>query len=262
MNDTRVKDLLDTAVGQAPPGRYDLDAAVRSGRRRRVARTAGTVATTTAVVALVATGTLTLASQGRTTAPTVAAGSGQSASSTSPAPPATTPTPAPTHLTLAQLEALAGEVASPANGKVTVASTDETPAGQGPLTRSVRLHVTINGAGTFDVAAGLDTDPANGVATWTQSCVLDNGGRSAGRACTALTETPTQGIWSRVYDSQQGRRSLMLAATLPTGDVLTIKVDNFTEQPNGSKTVGPAWSTTGITAKTLADAAATVTTAD
>ncbi len=107
----------------------------------------------------------------------------------------------------------------------------------------------------------MDTDPANGVVTWSQSCNLDNGGHAPGRACTPLTETPTLGIWSRVYDGQAGRRSLMLAAALPTGDVLTIKVDNYSEQPNGSKAVGPAWSSTGITAKTLVDAAGLVTTA-
>jgi hypothetical protein len=253
MNDIRVKDLLDTALGQAPAATYDLDAAVRSGRRRRIARTAGTVATTAAVVAIVATGTLTLVGQTRSTEPTVAAASGPSAASTSPAVRPTSTTA--TRLTLSQLETLARQVAVPSEGTVTVASSEEIVPGDGSLVRVVRLHVIVTGAGTFDVAATVDTNAANGVATWAASC------KREGRACTTILLTPAQGVWSSSYDSQKGRRSLMLAAALPTGDVLTIKVDNYTEQPSGAKAVGPAWSTVGITARTLTDAAATVTTA-
>jgi len=260
MTDTRLKNLLDTAVGQPPQARYDIDAAIRSGARRRTARTVATVVTLTGVVALYATGTMALAGHVLSTAPTVAAASSPSAASTSTAPQATSQ--APSRLTLAQLETLAREVASPAHGTVTVASREETPPGQGQLTRTVRLHVTMKGAGTFDVAAILDTNMANSVTTWSQACTNDNGGQSTGRACTPVSESPTQGIWSRSYDAQAGRRSLMLAATLPTGDILTIKIDNYTEQLTDAKSVGPAWSSTGITAETLANAAATVTRSD
>jgi hypothetical protein len=253
MNDTRVKDLLHSAVGLVPPATYDLDAAVRSGRRRRIARTSATLATTTAVVTIMATGTWALVGPSRSTEPTVAGASSPSVASTAPSVQATSTTA--TRITLSQLEKLARQVAVPSGGNVTVASSEETVPGDGSLIRVVRLHVAVAGTGTFDVAATMDTNAGNSVAAWAEGC------KHEGHACTPILQTPVQGVWSRSYDSQKGRRSLMLAAALPTGDILTIKVDNYTEQPGGSKAVGPAWSTVGITARTLTDAAATVTTA-
>ena len=54
MNDTDLKDLLGSAVASAPEARFDLDGAMRAGRRRRHLRNGATVLSTAAVVAAVA----------------------------------------------------------------------------------------------------------------------------------------------------------------------------------------------------------------
>jgi hypothetical protein len=53
MTDTRVKDLLDSAIGHVPPATFDLDRAMRTGRRRRRARTTSTLVACAAVLAAI-----------------------------------------------------------------------------------------------------------------------------------------------------------------------------------------------------------------
>ena len=54
MNETSVHELLRSTVEGAPPARFDLDAAMRAGRRRRRTRQTSALLSTAAVVAVVA----------------------------------------------------------------------------------------------------------------------------------------------------------------------------------------------------------------
>lgn len=75
MNETDVRQLLATAVARPAPDRLDVDAAVRSGRRRRRVRVGTTLAAAAAVVLLAGVVVVT-AHPGRDTSPTVPAESG------------------------------------------------------------------------------------------------------------------------------------------------------------------------------------------
>jgi protein-disulfide isomerase len=56
MTDVRVRELLESTLDSAPPARFDLDSAMRSGRRRRRARTAAVLGSS--ALALVLAGSL------------------------------------------------------------------------------------------------------------------------------------------------------------------------------------------------------------
>lgn len=258
MSDLRVKDLLDTAVGQPPPGRYDLDVAVRSGQRRRAIRTAATLVSTTGVVALLAAGAWSVAGQTASAPPASSAATSAPAPATSPSVSADTPSPEPRHLTSQQLESLARQIASATGGTVEVEDRQTSRPGDGSFVRSVALRVTLEGRGSVRVAAITSADDNTSVSTWAEGCALSNGGTSDGKYCSTISLTETLGIWSQTYDEQVGRQSIRLAADLASGDTLTLTVDNYVEQPDGAKTVGPSWSEAGITAQTLTDAASSV----
>jgi len=79
MNDSQIKQLMRGAIESAPVARFDLDAALRSGRRRRRFRTLTVVASTAAVVAVVG-GLVWTQSPGAVAPPTAVAASSTSAS--------------------------------------------------------------------------------------------------------------------------------------------------------------------------------------
>ena len=250
MTETRLKELFDAATSTSPLADFDLDRAVRAGRTRRRARIGGRITVVSGLVALAVTGTLVLADRTPTKQAVSAGPAVRSTHAT-----ASPSSPASPEISTAALERVARDVATPAGGTGTVADSRKESLPDGSVLYAVRLHVLLPDGGAFEVGVGVDPSPQNGVATWTQSCRLDNGGHRDAKACTPILEQPTRGIWSRTYPDQVGRQSLMLAATLPVGGTLTITVSNYVEQPDGSKQVGPALNTLGITASTLVDAA-------
>lgn len=54
MNDTLVKEIFSTVIGGPPPARFDVERAIRLGKRRRRARIAGATATSLVVAGMVA----------------------------------------------------------------------------------------------------------------------------------------------------------------------------------------------------------------
>jgi protein-disulfide isomerase len=79
MNDSQIKQLMRGAIESAPVARFDLDAAMRSGRRRHRIRTLTVVASTAAVVAVVG-GLVWTQSPGAVAPPTAVAASSTGAS--------------------------------------------------------------------------------------------------------------------------------------------------------------------------------------
>lgn len=257
MKETDVKDLLQTAVPPAPPARFDMDRAVRSGTRRQRSKVAATAAVGVSLAAVVV-GSLValtggsqptqLATRGNLVAGTASAASSPAQATPSPsAPQAKSPT-------LAQLEALARQVAAPAGGTAKVTSRDETSLPSGAVTRSLSLRVVVPGAGAFDVRVSSDADPGNGVSQWAESCAIDN--TSNERNCLSLISEDSTGVWAWHYAQPRDKRVLRLATTLPSGDTLDIAVDNYTEAgAGGQKTIGPSWDAVGITGASLNAAA-------
>jgi hypothetical protein len=108
MTETRVKDLLDSAMGHIPPAAFDLDRAMRAGRRRRRIRTSGTLVAGAAVVAAIGVGVLGF-NTARSATSTVPAAIGPSSG-------ASTPAVKPTALTTLIEQQPVNAIALPADG--------------------------------------------------------------------------------------------------------------------------------------------------
>lgn len=113
-----------------------------------------------------------------------------------------------------------------------------------------RLRVDTPG-GPLEVAVDLDPSEGTSVGLMAESCRLDNGGADSGRRCTPISVTGQEGVWSRTYPAQPGRVAFMLAATTAAGETVHVVVDNYVEQPDGSKTTGPSWQDSGLDAATV-----------
>lgn len=256
MNETDVKELLQSAVPPAPQARFDMERAVRSGTRRQRSRVAATAAVGVSLAAVLGGSLLTLTGGPQQTQ-LATGGNASATASASPSPmvatqsPSATPSKSPT---LAQLEALATQVAEPAGGTAKITTRDETTLPSGAVTRSLSLGVVVPGEGAFDVRVSSDADLGNGVSQWAESCAIDD--KSNERNCRALITENGTGVWAWEYAQPRDKRVLRLATTLASGDTLTITVDNYTEAgAGGQKTVGPSWDAVGITAASINAAA-------
>jgi hypothetical protein len=179
------------------------------------------------LVAMLSTGVLASASEGRTTQPTVAAAKVPSQQ-------------------VDRLERLARQVADPSGGRVTQLQRDE-------VERAVSL-VAVTASGDFQVSAWL-SEEADGVQTGRDNCRADQQHPQDGRICTTLRSTSTLGVWSREYPGQPGRQTLELAATALDGGSLWVQFSNYTETEDGSKQVGPRWQDAGVSVSRLRRAA-------
>ena len=256
MTEIDVKELLGAAIGDPPAAQFDIDQAVRAGRRRRRVSQWTTGGTTLALVGAVALSGLWASSAW----PAPARHPDRVSATYSPAPLFKPPPPPVVERPSAlQLERLALAIAKPTGGKITVQYVEEYLPGNGTIVRDASLYVTLGGKRAFSVSAVFSADDTQNVGTWVQSCAFDNAGKVSegvdARSCKQLSYDGVTGVWDvRQNSPQVGRRLLRFARSYSDTDSVTVTVDNYVESPAGPKFVGVAWPSTGITPTDISEA--------
>ncbi len=243
-DDQRLTDRLAALVSDEPPFETDLGtalwAAESGGRRRRARATA--IRTTSVILTAAATFVVALViwwpASSRALPPAPAGTTSVTRAVVEPtlSPTATrTSTSTPDALVLRQL---LDRIVAQAGSAVKMTK-DQYPDGVA-FTAYVRTK-----AGPVDI--GVEKDGSSGGVGYDKHVCRDGLHGPDGKGCGALLMHDTVGIWEVTNNSPTGRRRLTAAADTPGGGTLWVTIDNYVEEPDGNKVVGPSWQEAGIT---------------